>query len=287
MDNARIHAFDNEGAGDREQTPTSPTHRRLEVVGPPSEGLCAELEIFTGFGGLASINRCRAELRPMAGSPGDRLAQMQSDYEGIAREHVERSCALRGHRASTRSSARTRRSVFERMPVVLVKDYGMPARQQAAAPQRVGRCCCRPQDASAQRARGVRAERHERNVKRWPAIVVAVVFQTLTGQTYALQNSPIGIDITPQLLAGSDRYRLHTENRRARPPSPSPTAKPQIMPARPAPQKTAITMADLVAAGASAVLTLGLLGSVTTIDLAAFAFALVSVALVASATPAL
>jgi hypothetical protein len=112
------------------------------------------------------------------------------------------------------------------------------------------------------------------------------VFQTLTGQTYALQNSLVGIDITPQLVAGGDRH-LNTEKRKARPPSPSPTAKPQILPARPTPQKTAITMADLVAAGASAVLTLGLLGSVTTIDLAVFALALVSVALVASARPAL
>jgi hypothetical protein len=45
-------------------------------------------------------------------------------------------------------------------------------------------------------------------------------------------------------------------------------------------------MADLVAAGASAVLTLGLLGSLTTIDLAAFALALVSVAFFSSAMPA-
>jgi hypothetical protein len=52
------------------------------------------LEIFAGYGGLTSMNRCRAELRAMADSPGDQLAQMQSDYEGIAWKNVERSCAL-------------------------------------------------------------------------------------------------------------------------------------------------------------------------------------------------
>jgi hypothetical protein len=215
----------------------------------------------------------------------DQLAQMLSDYEGIVRENAERSCVLRGHRASRRF-ARTRRSVSELTPKVLIRNHGMPARQQATALPRVERGGYRPQDGGAHGARGDRAERHERPVKCWPAIVVAV-FQTLTGQTYALQNSLVGTDITPQLVAGGDRYRLRTEERKPRPSRPSPTAKPQIMPPRPTPQKTAITMADLVAAGAAAVLTLGLLGSVTTIDLAAFALALVSVALVASALPAL
>lgn len=114
---------------------------------------------------------------------------------------------------------------------------------------------------------------------------MVAVFQTLTAQTYALQNSFVGIDVTPQLVAGGGPQ--HSEKRQARPPPPSPTAKPQIMPPRPTAQKTAITMADLVAAGAAAVLTLGLLGSLTTIDLAAFALALVSVALVGSVIPAL
>lgn len=112
---------------------------------------------------------------------------------------------------------------------------------------------------------------------------MVAVFQTLTAQTYALQNSFVGIGVTPQLVAVG---RRHIEKRKTRPPPPAPTAKPQIMPPRPTP-KTAITMADLVAAGVSAILILGLLGSLTTIDLAAFALALVSVALVASVTPVL